>query len=88
MGKHKIKEIQLWGLVKPSVSYKVINERDLIDVKKYQSLLVDYLCYETSSKKEPYKQSRIMKEIKDIELWLKKNYPEFINNNNRKFELE
>lgn len=86
MGKHKIKQIIVWGKIEHRLSVKPITEGELERVKEYQRKLVDFLCYETNSKKEFHKQGRIMKEIKDVEMWLKKHYQEFINSKNTKFE--
>lgn len=86
MGKHKKKETVSWGKVQHRPSVKPVTEKDLEYVKSYQNGLVDFLCYETSSKKEAYKQGRILKEIGDVEMWLKKHYQEFINSKNTKFE--
>lgn len=66
---------------------KKILEKDLVLIKKYQLMLLDYYLYETEEKKDYRKRKLIMFEIKECEVWLKKQYTDFINNNNRKFEL-
>ena len=61
-----------------------IQESELKAMKKYQLGLIDYLCYECDIRKSNLIHSQIFGEIKNIEIWLKKNYRDFVHNNRQK----
>lgn len=68
------------GISKSGKSVKAISESDLKGIKKYQAGLIDYLLYSTNARNNPHgKQEMIIEEIRRCEIWLKKNYTNFIN---------
>ena len=67
-------------------SVPVVEFSDMERIKSYQVALVDVLVYETKAGDET-KRTKILHEIRTCEIWLKENFSQFINNNNREFGI-
>ena len=74
----------------PNRNNEMILESDLILMKNYQLNLINEMmfCKKLTPGKDSFQlMTKLLKEISDVEKWLKKHYTIFINDNNRKLCL-
>ena len=62
---------------------RVLELQDLEDIKKYQLSLIDFFIYETKRHDE-HKRNKLIKEIREVEGFLKYEFKELTNDKNRK----
>lgn len=64
--------------VAEQLSVRAISEIELEELKQYQLGLIDYLVYVNRANNN-YDQAFILKEIRDIETYLKSKWAEYLN---------